>query len=492
MIVLTAAQSREADRRGIEDHGIPASLLMENAGRGAFEILKKYRPRLPEESVLVVAGKGNNGGDARIVAGLLQGVARQVQVFSSIGDETQFNKLLGEADVIVDGLFGTGLDRMVSGEAKSVIEAINGAGKWVLSLDIPSGLSADTGRPLGVAVRANVTATMGRPKLGLVLPEAATCVGILEVIEIGIGQAVYKEVGAKTHWVTLEEIRPLFRPREMDAHKGACGHLLLVGGSESKPGAILLSGRAALRSGAGLATVALPDKAFRKFPKNFLELMYEPMPSNRQGTFRRAGLKKISKLMDGKEAIAVGPGMGVNTETRGIVSALIRKTKAPLVLDADALNCIAPLPPLLFGERVRVRGSDIVLTPHPGEMARLLGTTTAVVQKDRIGVARKFAETHRVVVVLKGFRTVVATPTGEVFVNSTGNSGMATAGMGDVLTGIIGSLLAQGMMIGDAAVAGVWLHGRAGDRVADRLGDRGLLAGDLIDEIPLAIKELLH
>lgn len=478
MLLLTAEQARQADRMAIEGRGIPARTLMENAGRGAFEILRKYVPDLRSKKIAVVCGRGNNGGDGRVLAGLLQDAVRSVRVLDS---DSFSPSAIQDADIVVDALFGTGLSREVQGPVKAIIEEINRSGRWVLALDVPSGLSTDTGRPLGVAVRANLTVTMGLPKIGLVLPEAAPYVGKLEVVDIGIPQEVYASFQVCHHWTTAADIRPLFKPRDPDTHKGTYGHVLFVGGSETKPGSILLAGRSALRTGAGLATVALPDKAFRKFPKNFLELMYEPVPSHRSGTLARRALARILKLCEGKGAIAVGPGMGVNADTKAIVVGLVKKGNAPMVLDADALNCIrgSPLP------------KNIILTPHPGEMARLTGISTTTIQKNRMGIARDFAASRKVFLVLKGFRTLVVTPEGEIFVNSTGNPGMATAGMGDVLTGAIASLLAQGLSPREAALAGVWLHGRAGDRVAERLGDRGLLATDVVDEIPQTIQELL-
>jgi NAD(P)H-hydrate epimerase len=428
--------------------------------------------------VVVAAGKGNNGGDGRIVARLLEGVARDVRLLEIGG------KLPSNADVIVDALFGTGLSRPVEGHAKASIEAINRSKKWVLSIDIPSGLSADTGEVLGAAVRADITVTMGRPKLGLVLPQAAPYVGRLEVVDIGIPNEVYDSLGSRTHWVTAGDVKPWFVPRTPDTHKGTYGHILMIGGSETKPGSILLAGKAGLRTGAGLATIALPDKAFRKFPKNFLELMYEPVPSSRQGTFAPKSWTRIAKILKGKDAVMIGPGMGVNADTKALVRQAVLKIDPPLVLDADALNALMPAD-------LKKRKSPTILTPHPGEMARLTGVSTAKIQKNRIDAARDFAKRYVAIVVLKGFRTVIATPSGSVFVNSTGNPGMATAGMGDVLTGVIASLIAQGLEPEKAAVAGVFLHGRAGDRVAERLGDRGLLASDAIEEIPQTIRELL-
>ncbi len=493
MYLLTADQMRRTDRLTIEKYGISAQTLMENAGRGVFEILKKRFPDLHRKVVVIVAGKGNYGGDGRVVARLLEGIGAKVTVLEvgagPQGDATSLSAPLQDADIIVDAIFGTGISKEISGEIRPIIEAMNAqsqTAKTIVAIDIPSGLSADSGKPLGISVRADMTVTLGAPKIGLVLPEADPFVGELDVVDIGIPEGVYKELSLKTHWITQKDVKRLFVPREKATHKGTYGHLLLVGGSETKPGAILLAGRAALRTGAGLVTVALPDKAFRKFPKKFLELMYEPLPSTASGTLSHKGWKKIERLLDGKNAVAVGPGMGVNADTKAVVSQLLRHCAPPLVLDADALNCIAK-------EGLKERGGEgeIVMTPHPGEMARLCGTSVRAVQAERIQIAGKFASEHRVHVVLKGFRTVTAAPTGEIFINSTGNPGMATAGMGDVLTGVIGSLLAQGMKFEDAILAGVYLHGRAGDRVADRLGDRGLLASDVIDEIPLTIKELI-
>lgn len=274
--------------------------------------------------------------------------------------------------------------------------------------------------------------------------------------------------------ITVQQIRAYFHSRKPHTHKGDYGHLLAIGGSANKPGAILMSGKAALRTGAGLVTVALPDRAFKKLSKNFLELMYEPLPST----------SEMQRVMRGKNAIVVGPGMG--TGAKGLLQNLLRVAKVPMVLDADALNILA-----ILGKRVFKFATTCILTPHPGEMARLTGLTTAEIQKDRVGCAAHFAKQWQVILVLKGFRTVVAMPDGRIFINPTGNPGMATAGMGDVLTGVIGGLLAQGLAPEQATIAGVFVHGLAGDRVAKRLGDRGLLASDVIEELPLTFKKLI-
>lgn len=513
MHLVTAEEMRRIDRLAIHRFKIPALTLMENAGAGACRKLLDRFPDIQGKRIAVIAGKGNNGGDGLVLARHLLRQSADVQVFFAqpeghlSGDALAVLKSYREAggrtapfqahflqdfDILVDALFGTGLSKEVTGESREIIESINnsrGLGKWVLSLDIPSGLSADKGKPLGMAVKAHLTVTMGLPKLGFSSPESAEYTGDLEVIDIGIPKEALREIRVKTHWVTEGDIRPLFSPRRKDSHKGDYGHLLLVGGSAKKPGAILLSGLAALRTGAGLVTIALPDKAFRKFPKGFLELMYEPLPSTRDGTLSRRAVKKLLGLLQEKEALAVGPGMGVSADTRRVVDQLYWKSALPRVLDADALNCLGDLG--IEGSKKSRRRSPAVLTPHPGEMARLLGGSIASVQARRVESARDFAKRYDLYLVLKGFRTLVATPEGVVFVNSTGNPGMATAGMGDVLTGVIGSLLAQGMRAKEATLAGVYLHGRAGDRVAARIGDQGLLASDVIEEIPSTIKEII-
>jgi NAD(P)H-hydrate epimerase len=500
MEVLTASQSREADRLAIETRGIPSSVLMENAAKAVVESLKRHVPDWEKKRVAVVVGKGNNGGDGRIVARLLGEKVRVFEATEEIPPAPLFQR--GDFDLVVDAVLGTGASRAVEGGTRAAIETINQSGARVLAIDVPSGLSSDTGEPLGMAVKAEVTITMGRPKAGLLKPQAALYVGRLEIAEIGIPADVYQSLNPTEFWVTDTDIAPWFEKRANDTHKGSYGHVLVVGGSENKPGAALLSGRAALRAGAGLATVALPDKAFRKSPLrppfsprkgplsgkggggDFLELMYAPLPSHRSGTLAKSAWTKILKAVDGKEAVAMGPGLGVNADTKALVKSAILKIDVPLVLDADALNALS-------AADLKKRKSPTILTPHPGEMARLTGQSTAKIQRDRVGVARKFAVANGLVLVLKGFRTVTATSSGKVFINSTGNPGMATAGMGDVLTGVIASLIAQGLGPEKAAVAGVYLHGRAGDRVAERLGDRGLLASDVIDEVPRTLREIV-
>ncbi len=285
-------------------------------------------------------------------------------------------------------------------------------------------------------------------------------------------------------FISPSDFRSILKPRPKESHKGTWGHLLLVGGSINRLGAPLLSAWAALRSGAGLVTLALPDRCYRKIPRGLLEVMYEPLPSTARGGFSRRASAPLKVLLKEKRAVAAGPGLGTTADVRSLVVTLVQHCPLPLVLDADAIN-------LLAGETeiLKKRSGPVILTPHPGEMGRLIGRTAAQVQKDRLRIASSFAKTHHVFVVLKGFHTVVATPKGSCFINLTGNPGMATAGMGDVLTGMIGALAAA-YPLEEAILAAVYIHGLAGDRVAKRLGGRGLLASDVIEEIPRVSKDL--
>ena len=503
MHLLTASEAKKADEIAMSEEGLSSSVLMKNAAAGALAVLQRYH-NLKGKRVLIFAGPGHNGGDGRVMGRLMTPLAKKVRMFSvptrphDTIPSIHLKKIISDSDLIVDAIFGTGLSRNIFGFAKDVIQSINESRKWILSLDLPSGLSADTGQPLGVSVKAHVTVTFGLPKIGLVLPHASEWVGRMEVVDIGIPSPVYDKVlpsKNRIFWMTQEEVRlPL---RQENSHKGTHGHVLLLGGSQNKPGSILLSGQAALRTGAGLVTVALPDKAFQKLRPGFLELMYEPLPSQASGTISwKAKAKKLfSEISKNKSVLAVGPGLGVTLETRSMMKSLFETTSPlapglPLLLDADALNSLSR-PEILH------RRFPVVLTPHPGEMARLIGTTTTFVQKNRIEIAREFATTHNVWLVLKGFRTLTACPQGDVWINSTGNPGMATAGMGDVLTGVLSSLIAQcsegthrvqGTNLDEAIRTGVFLHGLAGDHIAKRIGTRGLIASDVIDEMPRMMK----
>lgn len=514
MKLLTADEMRELDRRAIEEIGIPGVVLMENAGRGAAELLCRRFAGLWPGPVLILAGKGNNGGDGYVIARHLLNRGWRVRTVVLTEEE----RVSGDAAInlralqrsgggltfapddrrlsgalrqkkdnrlVVDALFGTGLASEVGGHYAVAIDWVNAAGLPVLAIDIPSGVDATSGRILGRAVRADLTVTFGLPKLGQAIHPGISLCGALEVVDLGIPASLLAKAGDRHLLVDAAVAAPLLPPRPATGHKGTFGHLLVVAGSTGKAGAAAMTGEGGLRSGAGLVTVACPAGVQSALAIKLTEAMTEPLPEV-DGALSLQALAALQGLAEEKSALALGPGLGQADETFALVRRLLRESSLPLVLDADGLNAVVGHLAVL---RERPPGSA-VLTPHPGEMARLTGSTVAEVEADRVGVAREFAHRHRVVLVLKGARTVIALPDGRVRLNGSGNPGLASGGMGDVLTGLIGGLLAQGLSPGDAAVLGVYLHGRAADRLQSTQGNAGMLATDLLRELPATRKEL--
>jgi NAD(P)H-hydrate epimerase len=414
------------------------------------------------------------GDAARMLAGWRK-ARGAVRPLLRTGDVGAFQARLRKAAVVVDALFGTGLNAPVTGLPAAAIEAVNACGAPVLAVDIASGLSADTGRPLGVAVRATVTATFGFPKIGQVLFPGAEHTGLLAVVDIGIPEAAVAAVRPHAALLEAEDVGRLLPPRACDAHKGTFGHVLVVAGSRGKSGAALLSAEAATRAGAGLVTLAVPAELQPVCEGHVREAMTDALPAEPGA---------IATLLEGRSAVVCGPGLGQGDWARRVVHEVIRRSAVPLVLDADGLNAVAGTGVL------RDRPAPTVVTPHPGEMARLLDVDTARVQEDRVGAARRYAAESGAIVVLKGARTVIATADGDVAISPTGNPGMATGGTGDVLAGVIGALLAQRLAPRDAAALGVFAHGVAGDAVAARRGEVGLVARDLVHEIPPTLAAL--
>ena len=509
MLLVTAAEMRALDRETIETIGVPGAVLMESAGRGVADLIGTLAPA--DARVVVYAGAGNNGGDGFVVARHLANRGATVEVVLCApedkikGDarlhleacrrssvtlldattETQLDAAAvhtREARVVVDALFGTGLSREVTGLPARAIAHLNAHAGLKVAVDVPSGLDADRGVPLGVCVRADHTVTFAFAKRGLVSAPGFTFAGVLHVVDIGIPERL-----ARTHGVTAELLdeqilRAVPGRRDVTGHKGTHGHLLVVAGSTGKTGAALLCGRAALRSGAGLVTVAAPDDARAALDGRVPELMTAWYDLDDAGR----AIGALLPLLDGKRALAIGPGLPTAAVMRDVLAQLIadtRSRKLALVLDADALNHLAADPSMLGGKR----SSPLVLTPHPGEAARLLARSTADVQHDRIASALELARKFSAVVALKGARTVVADPNGRLAICPTGNSGLGTGGTGDVLTGCIGALLAQGMDGFAAACAAVYAHGAAGDAVVRVTGTIGLVAGDVIDALPHAL-----
>jgi NAD(P)H-hydrate epimerase len=515
MRIATADIIRDLDRRTIEEAGIPGAVLMENAGRGATRVLMECFEDLRSAPVALVCGAGNNGGDGFVMARCLHEAGIRPEIFLVEGPERIrgdarifFDALRGSkipiralneagvsedvvrfwrgASCIVDAVFGTGLTRPVEGHHRKVIEAVVEACRPVLAVDLPSGISADTGRVLGAAVRADWTATFGLPKRGLYLYPGASYAGRIRLVDIGIQERLLDEAGVREEILEPASVVPWLR-REPDTHKGTYGHLFVLAGSIGRTGAACLCSEAALRCGAGLVTLGIPRTLNPVMEQKLTEVMTLPLPGGEEETLSSSGLPQIRQFASSVQALAVGPGLGVNGETERIVRALWMETGRPMVWDADALTLLARNPDLRGKQ-----SAQVVVTPHPGEMGRLVGESAARVQENRVETARNFAKQWGVVTVLKGARTLVAAPDGRLRINLTGNPGMAAGGMGDVLTGMIGALLAQGMEPYDAASFGVWFHGAAGDRAARHLGPVGLLASDVMHSLPHLFREMLE
>ncbi|WP_242342382.1 NAD(P)H-hydrate dehydratase [Anaeromyxobacter terrae] len=501
MRLVGSAEMRAIDRAAIDAFGVPSLALMDRAGRAVAEAARALAA--PGGRFVVVCGGGNNGGDGYVAARILRAAGRDARVLSlvaaarltgdaratreeaeragvPIDEAVELGGLdAGPGDVVVDAIFGTGLSRAPEGAFARAIERIDAAraaGARVVAVDVPSGLSADTGRPLGACVRADRTVTFAFQKRGLVLHPGPSFAGEVTVADIGIPAEAAARVPALCELLEADQARALLPPRRPDAHKGDAGRLLVVAGSPGKTGAAHLALTGALRGGAGLVTLASRAEALPLALFGRPEAMSTAVPG--AGPLGRADLQALLAAAKGMDALAIGPGIPRGDETGELLRALLERARLPAVLDADALNALTDDP-----SRLAALGVPLVLTPHPGEMARLCGTTIDAVQADRIGVAAEKARLWRATIVLKGARTVVADPEGPAAVIPTGNAGMATGGTGDVLAGLIGALLAGGLAPGAAARVGAWVHGRAGDRVAARLGERGLLAGDLGEAI---------
>lgn len=513
MKIVTAAQMIELDLRTIREAGISEKTLIARAGKAVADwIGARYSPRA--HRVLALAGKGNNGADARVAARHLRQAGFRAHVLPSWKPDA-LDSLQAEISrgrlafrlLILDGLFGTGLNRPVSGVFLAMINLLRSSGVEMISLDLPSGLHADTGAPLGSAVAAQTTLTFGLPKLGLIQEHAAPDVGALHVLDIGFPSHLVSEIRTPYELLVPEEMAALVPSRRRNAHKGDCGHVLVVGGSAGFAGAPAMAARAALRAGAGLVSLVVPASIYSVAATLAgAEIMTHPVGNARAGgkEFDPRSLSKIQFLLERADALVIGPGLGQGRAARVLVETLIRSSPKPILLDADGLNVIAARPDVLLQscKLSRQAQREIVITPHPGEMARLTGLDAAEVGKRRFEVAGAFAEKYGVTVVLKGARTLVAhpepvMPAGCPMNNRTrggirfsvnalaGNPGMATGGCGDALAGVIGALLARGLSAADAARAGVFLHARAGDLAMPAMG--GGIAGDIIEALPQAL-----
>ena len=512
MRLVTAQQMRDLDRRAGVEGAVPSLTLMENAGTRAFEVASQMLESPAGKHVAVVCGKGNNGGDGFVVARLLADAGADVSV-SLLGnpdevkgdaranlDLVRRNRIpltvvsqpaevpdLRGYDLVVDAILGTGIRGEVTGLAADGIGAVNDSGCPVLALDVPSGVDADTGVVCGVCVDADATITFALPKIGLLLFPAAEFVGELMVGDIGMPQAILDDSGSRLSVITDEMVADLIPARLPEAHKGTFGHLAVLAGSVGMTGAAAMTAEAGLRAGTGLVTLGAPHSLNDILEAKLTEVMTVPIPEGAGRCFGDLSLETALQLVSRCDAVAIGPGIGRRPETARFVHDLLPQVSKPMVIDADGLNALA--------EDVTIFGKlqvPAVITPHPGELARLLGTEAGEIQSKRLEAAAEAASRWGVVVVLKGARTVIAEPDGETYINPTGNPGMASGGVGDVLTGAIGGFLAQGLGAVEAAVCGAYLHGSAGDLAAGKIGEVGLIAGDVLQALPLAILDVLN
>ncbi len=518
MKILTAAEMREVDRLTTARYRVPSRTLMENAGRSVAEFIQARFPGLASRRIVVLCGKGNNGGDGFAVARCLQKVGAKPEVYlignprevkgdaaANLNRWKKIGKLyleraldlktfakLPAGSIVVDALLGTGVRGAVAGRLRDVINQVNEhePGRCVVAVDIPSGLQADTGEVEGAAIVADHTVTFTAPKPGLVSGEGGHRVGSLHVRQIGSPPELIEELGkGSLRWSDAAEFVQFAQARRAEGNKGDYGNALVVAGSVGKSGAAVLASWSALRAGAGLVTVATPEPVLPIVAAHIPEIMTEPLAATFSGTVSERSLEAglFAKILSGKRALAMGPGLTTNEETQRFIRAVVGDRSVPIILDADGLNAFAER-----ASELNKSEGHLCVTPHPGEMARLLGCTPREVQARRVEVAQQAAHDWNAVVVLKGHQTVTAVPGGLAFINSTGNPGMATGGTGDVLTGILAGLVAQfgrGVnYFGFAQIVafGVYLHGLAGDIAYAQNGEAPLMASDLIRAIPRA------
>lgn len=515
MEVLDARQISLADRHAIDHMHIPGLILMENAGLRAVDVMADEIDGFAEAPVFVLCGRGNNGGDGFVVArhlarlglgprvalvgatldelrgdaaamaGAWTGAGGEVAVandepsWSAIADE------IGPDAIVVDALFGTGLSRPLEGLAARVVFDVNRSGAFVVSIDVPSGLLCSEARVPGPAIAADLTITFARPKPALLLPPAEELCGTVVVVDIGIPDLAIHVAEPRLHWVTAEDAAVLLPERDPSSHKGDYGHVLVVAGSVGKGGAAALAGVGALTIGAGLVTVAAPAPARAEIASFAPEIMTEPLPAGRSGALAKGASTAALALAAARSVLAVGPGLGAATPAE--VRRIVREARVPVVLDADGLNVFAGAERKTLAKR----RAPLVVTPHPGEAARLMGVDTEAIQEDRVGWARRIAAEMRAVCVLKGYRTIVADAEGHAFINPTGNPGMASGGMGDVLTGMIAGLLAQEIDPLEASILAVYLHGLAADLACiDDHSPLSLTATAVLAALPTALRAL--
>lgn len=506
MILVSGNQMKEIDKKTI-DSGVSGLKLMETAGTKVFEAIQKEIED-QSQSVLIVCGAGNNGGDGYVVARKLLLQFISVKVYSTVNPDKlkgdaqknyqrykemgvnvlqynhdnieEFKKDVRQSHIIVDAILGTGLRGPVNDNIKSLINIINHSTKKIFSVDIPSGINAENGQSYGEAIQAYKTITFQLPKLGCVLYPGAKHTGELIVEDIGIPQEIIDKEHSSIYSIEEKLIKSIIKPRQKDIHKGNCGKLLIIAGSKGMAGAAVLTAKSAVRSGVGIVKVMVSEDINDILQISVPEAMSIPIKD-------LENIEDITENLIDYNTIAIGPGLGTHKNIIKIIQNMIEKTDQPIVIDADGLNAIGH-----NAHKVFKKNNNIIITPHPGEMSRLTGLDIKYINENRIEVTRKFSKEWGIIVILKGARTIIGLPDGMVFVNTFGNSGMATGGSGDALTGIIASFCAQGIQAKNAAIAGVYIHGKSGNIMSKQYGEYGLCASDLTIGVALAIKELLN
>lgn len=512
MLLANSLQMRTIDEKAMDEIGMPGIVLMENAGKVVFDEIMKMKSEF--DRVIILCGPGNNGGDGFVIARHLHNVKIPVRVFivgksshiegdalsnlnilkklsiqiDEIFDGGGFIKLeksIRQGALVVDAIFGTGLTKNVHGIFGEVIDLVNEMADKILSVDIPSGIDADTGKIMGTAVEAHKTVALVIPKIGNIMYPGSDFNGELIVKGIGVPDLVIENTKIKYNIITDEVIERMIPHRKRNTNKGDYGKGNIIAGSTGLTGAAILACKAALKSGMGLLKLYIPESLNVIITTAVPETVTVPLVEVRKGVIGINNFNKVIEESNKSDVLAIGPGCGLNAEVGELLKRIIFEVHKPLVIDADGLNALAKNVQWLENKK-----SDVIITPHPGEMSRLCGKSVEEVNDHPIETALEFSREWGIITVLKGSRTVIATPTGEVYINVNGNPGMATAGSGDVLTGVITSFIAQGFQALDAAVFGVYIHGMAGDIMAESRGEHGLLAGDIVEGITRALKVL--
>lgn len=504
MLILNNAQTKKLEDNAVKEGGIEHIKLMENAGTSVFRFIND-RLGVNNKSVAIVCGRGNNGGDGFAVAKRMFDGGAKVRILLALGDPTtddaskllkdseqagiktisyveekdklEFSKTLDASDIIVDAIFGVGFHGTVSDTLTEIIDMINSARGTVVSIDVPSGVDSDSGEVAGPCVRADYTVTFSTTKPGHVIYPAVDYCGHVHIATIGIDEHIINEQEHHISTIEYQSIRLFFQPRKNNTHKGTYGKLLNISGSMGMAGSATFSGKAAVMSGVGMVEMAVTKDIYPIVAANLIDPVYILLESNEQGTISAKSIPLILEKMKSATAVMIGCGLGKGEDVQELVEEIIRNAEVPVVIDADGLNAIKDNLSVLSEAK-----APVIMTPHPGEMARLVGKTNDEVQSQRLEVASSFAMTYGVYLVLKGANTVFATPDGRIMINLTGNPGMSKSGSGDVLAGLMGSLLAQGMNPEDAAAAAVHIHGLAGDRAAEHYSQHSMTAMDIIME----------